>query len=157
LLTTTQASQIADQNRDQDLWPCLTGSGECDHSILTESESTQVGVPNSGAICLPVTQRRIGSTARWGQKPAIIAYSAVEAAKVRAIGARAQSAAVSNRAAAVRHDTADACRGKRGGEHHISTGSSGCKTGTDYCQESLLKAADAKEVAQAGLQRDELA
>jgi len=43
LPTKTQASQIADQNRDQNLWACLTGHGECDHSILTETKSTQVG------------------------------------------------------------------------------------------------------------------
>ncbi len=42
LLTSAQASQLADLQHEQNLWVCLTGIGECAHSTLTAGESKEV-------------------------------------------------------------------------------------------------------------------
>ncbi|PYU54254.1 MAG: hypothetical protein DMG55_32125 [Acidobacteria bacterium] len=41
-LRSDQAKQIVDMRHDQNLWKCLDGYGECDHTALAESEAKEV-------------------------------------------------------------------------------------------------------------------
>ena len=53
LLTSTQAGEIANLQHDHNLWVCLTGNGECDHSMLyPRDEAGYKGRTTAECSCL---------------------------------------------------------------------------------------------------------
>ena len=41
-VTSIQAKQIGDMQRERKLWECLGGYGRCDHPLLNEAESKEI-------------------------------------------------------------------------------------------------------------------